>query len=89
MPQISDDAIDLRSGLGARRARLAGVDRRAQRGLLDQRLRLFLQLIDHRIDVALRLPQALVEPLVQALLEHLFALGQAALALWSAPRWFR
>ena len=81
MSQIFDDAIDLRARLGAGRSRLAGVDGRAQRRLLRDRVGFFLQLLDHRIDVAPRLPQTLVESLVQSLLEDVFALGKRLLAL--------
>ena len=80
MSEILDNAIDLGARFGSRRARFARVDG-AQRDLLGDRLGLLLQLIDHRIDIALRLPQAFVEPLVQSLLEHFLAFRQRLLAL--------
>ena len=81
MPQIFDNAIDLGARLGARRSSLAGVDRRCSDDFLGNRFGLLLQLIDHRIDVAARLTQPFVEPLVEAFLEHLFPLGERLLAL--------
>ena len=81
MPQILDDAIDLRARFRARRSRLAGIDGGPQRRLLGNRFGLLLQLLDHRIHIAARLAQPFVEALVQSLLEHLFTLGERLLAL--------
>ena len=59
---------------------------RPHRHLLDQRIRSFLQLLDHLIDVAPRLADAIVELFVQPAREALLAFGDVALALLAAGR---
>src|SRR5688572_13019389 len=81
MSQILDDAIDLGPRFRSRRTGFAGVHDRAQRRLLSNRLGLLFELLDDRVDIAPCLSQPLVQSLVEALLEHLFALGERLLAL--------